>query len=186
MGSSKIYPQTTNTYDLGDSSHTWKDLYLNGKITFSEWWTLQYTSALYFARSGSNKIGYLSGRSQYYDYDFQFRGTSKLLGHNNDTYGLVLPDTTGWSDNKTISTVVIKQHSVVCANGTLTILTNYAQSATSGSTVSAACSVALSLKWNGYPAIYCSGTVVHYYDYADLTIKSASLGTINSDTITDY
>lgn len=195
-----------NTSDLGTSSFPYKDLYLNGQAKINDNSGAQSGVIVKSKPDGGTITAFSLMLESDYLYTYTIRPYSdnlydsgsanqawkniyckgRISDGKNLSYGLVIPDTTSWSDNKTISTVVIKQHSVVCANGTLTILTNYVQSATSGSTVSAACSVALSLKWNGYPALYCSGTVVHYYDYADLTIKSASLGTINSDTITDY
>lgn len=199
------YVRPRNDQDLGTSSYKWKDLYLSGKVindtnafelknsnnefdfTISSVSKLRIASNLIWAGAGilPTSVGAFNlGNAAYKWNNIYLSGI--ISDGNNGSYGLKVPNTTGWSANKTISVNIIKKHSVSCSNGTLEVYTNYLSSITEGSSCSAACSSAVLIRWQGYPAIYCSGTVVHYYDYSDLTIKSASIGTITSDTIEDY
>ena len=200
-----IKPNANDTYDLGANGTAWKDLYLSGELKIYN--TAGSTNSLLKTDEyGNLRIGVFNSYAFGFNFDefWPITNDSKSLGNssqkwknlylsgqikdgNNSNYGLVLPNTTGWSANKTISTAVLKNHNIVCSNGTLVLIGNFESSINSQSSLGMAEASAVKMAWNNNIVLQIvNGTTIYYFDTSDSTIKTATIGTFTSDTITDY
>ena len=131
-----LVPIGNNSRDLGSSGQKWKDLYLSGKVDFgnnatitkdsSDRLNLNYNSDAK-VKVGSaevtikNRIGADSdnaqdiGRSSVRWRDLYLAG--QIKDGNNTDYGLVLPDTTSYTANKTIATTDQIPTAITSING---------------------------------------------------------------------
>ena len=196
-----------NTSDLGTSSFPYKDLYLNGQAKINDNSGAQSGVIVKSKPDGGTITAFSLMLESDYLYTYTIRPYSDNLydsgsanqswkniyckGYISDgknlSYGLVIPDTTGWSANKTISTAVLKNHNIVCSNGTLVLIGNFESSINSQSSLGMAASSAVKMTWNNYAVIFIdNGTTIHYYDPVNHIITTAVIGTFTSDTITDY
>ena len=78
-----VLPSAANTRDLGSASYTWKTLYISDGIDFAGTWKMSYSTALYFSRAGTNKVGLLGSELRLYNYNLYFSGTSQLTDGTN-------------------------------------------------------------------------------------------------------
>ena len=95
------------------------------------------------------------------------------------------------TNSATVAALVKKSHlyshNVICSNGTLVLIGSFSASINSQSSLGMAVSTALKMVWNNNTVLQIvNGTTIYYFDTSDSTIKTATIGTFTSDTITDY
>lgn len=176
-----------NTSDLGTSSFPYKDLYLSGDI---------YLGNEKAIRTSANRpIWRFNYGNGFVDTDFSVCPVSSGLDLGasfrkwNNLY--LAGNISDGTNSATVEALVKKSHlythNVVCSNGTLVLIGNTSFTIDSQSSLGMSASFAVKMTWNNNTVLQIvNGTTIYYFDTSDSTIKTATIGTFTSDTISDY
>ena len=140
-----LTPNTQDNYSLGTSADKWLDLHLSGKINIAN------SQILYDSNWNQVRIADNSGTLKYafglggsadaykqsiyaYDHDTSLGNATYLWKYlylsgslrdgKNNSYGLILPDTTSYTENKTLATIEDINEIVLSYADTMEILTS--------------------------------------------------------------
>ena len=92
-----VIPSSNNTYDLGSSSYTFKDIYLSGKVDFNGYKAFVDSSTLKFTTSNDNNVAWFANNNC---------RLLTTLPFVDNTYNLGSA-TNGWKDVYTTGTVYV-------------------------------------------------------------------------------
>lgn len=181
------WPAVNNAYDLGSNDNKWRDLYLSGTANINYHSIVSDNIWLTLKRQNVSIIQFYDSIVQPYTNNSVDLGTSSKRWKDLYLSGNVSDGT--WS--ATVEALVKKSHlythNITCSNGTLVLIGSFSASITSQSSLSMAEASALKMVWNNNTVLQIvNGTSIYYFDTSDSTIKTATIGTFTSDTITDY